>query len=246
MSIIIPPSRAQHQRPVVAFAPKRGSYVTHKYAMFTPARRETRPALGETLMAITIVTPPASLPVTVAEAKTFGHIVDDDEDELIENLIAAARDHVEQATGRIMVATEFLLSLDCFPRNEVRLPRSPLIEVASVTYDDTDGIERTLSPTLYTVDTSSEPGWIVPTPTTRWPATYDGINAVRIQFISGYVADDNSPPDLAAHVPARAKIAVKSLVAHWYDTRTPISDKGWHVAPYTMDRLLNGLRVWRL
>jgi uncharacterized phiE125 gp8 family phage protein len=153
-------------------------------------------------MAITVTSPPAALPVTLAEAKAYARVVDDDD--LIESLIFAARDHVEQATGRIMVATTFELTLDEFPDNEILLPRSPLLTVASVKYDDTDGNEQTLSTSDYTVDTASEPGWIVPSTDTRWPTTFDGINAVRI--LAGTLAVLHDPNACARRcLPAAAK-----------------------------------------
>jgi uncharacterized phiE125 gp8 family phage protein len=87
-------------------------------------------------MAITIVTPPAALPVTVEECKAYGRIDFDDADALIESLIGAARDHLEQATGRTFVATTYQLTLDAFPCDEIALPRSPVLSVASVKYYD--------------------------------------------------------------------------------------------------------------
>ena len=115
-----------------------------------------------------------------------------------------------------------------------------------MSYDDSDGTQQTLAAdTAYTVDLASQPGWIVPALNTRWPTAYRGINSVQVEFTAGYAAGDGSPPDHAANVLSRAKLAVKSLVAHWYGQRDPIADKGWHEAPYHLTRLVNGLRVWR-
>ena len=96
-------------------------------------------------MAITIVTPPLALPVTVAEAKAYARIDFDDADALIESLIGAARDHLEQATGRTFVQTTYQLTLDAFPCDEIALPRSPVLSVASVKYYDRDGVLQTLA-----------------------------------------------------------------------------------------------------
>src|SRR5687768_3624212 len=121
-------------------------------------------------MSLTIIEPPAALPVTVAEAKQYARIDFDDDDAVIEGLIAAARDHLEQATGRTFVATTYKLTLDEFADNEILLPRSPILSVDSVLYDDRDGLQQTLSLDGYTIDLTSEPGWIVPALPTRWPA----------------------------------------------------------------------------
>ena len=197
-------------------------------------------------MSLTVLEPPAALPVTVAEAKAYARINYDDDDAVIETLIQAARDHLEQATGRTFVATTYKLTLDEFAHNEIQLPRSPILSIESVTYDDRDGNSQTLATSGYTLDLASEPGWIVPDLHTRWPATFQGVNALQIVFRAGYASDGNTPPDHAANVPARAKLAVKSLVAHWYAEREPIPDTGRITEiPYHLTRLVNGLRVWR-
>jgi uncharacterized phiE125 gp8 family phage protein len=194
-------------------------------------------------MAITIFTPPLAPPVTVAEAKAYARIAYDDDDDVIEELIAAARDHIEQATGRVTVATTYLLTLDEFPPNELRLPRSPLRTVDSVHYDDAAGDEHTLASSAYTVDNKSEPPWLAPDG--PWPATFAGINSVRVQFSAGY-APVGSPADHTANVPARAKVAIKALVAHWYNQREPVPvTPNFGEVPYHLTRLINGLRVWR-
>jgi uncharacterized phiE125 gp8 family phage protein len=90
-------------------------------------------------MPLTIITPPAAEPVTVEEAKSFARVEDADEDALIETLITAAREHVEQATGRSFVVSTYGLTLRCFEPDVIRLPRSPLVSVESVTYRDRDG-----------------------------------------------------------------------------------------------------------
>ena len=189
---------------------------------------------------------PAALPVTVAECKAYARINFDDDDAVIESLIEAARDHLEQATGRVLVSTRFRLTLDEFACNEIMLPRSPVISVDAVTYADSNGDEQTLAAEdAFTTDLRSEPAWIVPAANTRWPATFRGINAVAIDFTAGH-ASVGSPPDYSALIPARAKLSIKALVAHWFAEREPIPDTARVTEiPYHLTRLVNGLRVWR-
>lgn len=76
---------------------------------------------------------------------------------------------------------------------EIFLPFPPLQSVSSIKYIDTDGVQQTLDPTLYTVDTVSEPARITPAYGTTWPAIRNQINAVEVTFVCGYGAAANVP-----------------------------------------------------
>lgn len=197
-------------------------------------------------MPLSIVTPAAADPVTVEEAKSFARYPHDEEDALFAELIAAATEHVQQATSRQFVPATFVLTLRGFPLDGViRLPRSPLIEVSYVKYRDRDGVEHTLvDDTDFLVDDAAVPPTVEAVKS--WPATGDYPNAVQIAFSAGYEGSEDSPPDLTANVPARAKAAVKSLAAHWFEYREPVVFGVVNKVPNHVDRLINGLKVWRL
>lgn len=195
-------------------------------------------------MALTVAAPPMALPVTLAEMKAYANIDASDDDLLLESLISAATDHIELATSRTLVETTYLLTLDEFPANEIMLPRSPLSSVASIEYDNALGAEQTLAPALYEVDGVSEHPWVLPADGV-WPATFDGINSVRIRFIAGYAHPD-SPEDHAARVPPKAKIAIMALVSYWYGQREAVAAPPMVEVPYFLTRMINGLRVWRV
>jgi hypothetical protein len=56
--------------------------------------------------------------------------------------------------------------------------------------------------------------------TTGWPAsTFEGINAVRIQFVAGYAPGTDSPIDYAANMPRSLKAAILLHVGQLYENR---------------------------
>lgn len=170
-------------------------------------------------MALRLITAPAVEPMTLAEVKAHLRVDDTDDDALIELYIKAATAYVDGEDGflgRALVTQTWELVIDEFPENEIMIPLPPLQSVSSVKYDDGAGVEQTAS--NYTVDDASEPGWIVPD-TSGWPSTFDGINAVRIQFVAGYLPNSDSPPDLAANVPGSIKAAMLLLIGAAYANR---------------------------
>jgi uncharacterized phiE125 gp8 family phage protein len=142
-------------------------------------------------MSVAIITPPATFPVTLAEAKEHLHVDHTEEDALIQAYIAAATSHAEVFTGRAFMTQTLELVIDSFV-NEIEIPRPPLQAVVSIVYDDAAGVSQALSEnTDYAVDNVSEPGWVVAI-NGEWPATIDAINAVRIRYIAGYAAGPTS------------------------------------------------------
>jgi uncharacterized phiE125 gp8 family phage protein len=94
-----------------------------------------------------------------------------DEDSDIESLITGARALCEAGCQRAFVTQTFDLCLDEFPagcRGEIRVPRPPLVSVASVKYYAPDGTLTTIDAADYYVSTGGEPGRIVPV-ADYWP-----------------------------------------------------------------------------
>lgn len=197
-------------------------------------------------MSLEITSAPAAEPVTLAEAKAFMRLDDSDDDAIVTSLITAATEHVQQWTGRQFVQAGFKLRLRDWPNCDgiIRLPRSPVASVASVKYRTKDGTLTVLvENTDYLLDVNAEPATVEPV--TKWPVAGDFPDAVQVEFTAGYDPDETSPPtDHAQNVPARAKVAIKALAAHWYDNREPISLDGWREAPHHVTRIMQALKVW--
>lgn len=188
-----------------------------------------------------LVTPPATEPVTIAEAKAHVRVTSTDEDGLITALVLAAREQAEMFTRRALMLQTWRLTLDAFPLGDapVWIPLPPLQSVVSVLYFDEGGVQQTLPPARYQVDTSTEPGRIAPAVDDAWPGTEERLNAVTIEFTAGF--------GTAQEVPQSIKQAMLLLIGHWYEHReTVITGTIATSLPMAAEALLWSQRVLRL
>lgn len=118
-------------------------------------------------MALTLITPPASEPVSLADAKILLKVEAGDEDTLIARAIASAREYAEGYTNRQLVTAAYRLDLDDPPAvrrrwAEIALPKPPLASVTVVRYRAPGASDyTTIDPSDYAVDTASLPGRVV-------------------------------------------------------------------------------------
>lgn len=195
-------------------------------------------------MALRLITAPSTTPVTLVEAKAHLNVDHSDDDTLITAMIEAATAHVDGPVGflgRAIVDQTWELVLDEFPDNEIKLPMPPIIEVVHIKYDDTAGVEQTISPADYTVDNVSEPGWVLPESAGSWPATFDGINAVRVRYRAGYI--DTSVSPTVGEVPADIKAAILLYVGSLYGNReTEMIGASVQPMPWSAEQILRRKR----
>ncbi len=167
-------------------------------------------------MALRLITAPAVKPVTVSDMESHMRAVLTAETAIVEAYIAAITEKAEAYTRRALVSQTWELVLDGFPC-EIRLPLSPLQSVTSIKYLDAAGVLQTLDPSMYVVDSASEPGRISPAYGTTWPVTLPVHGAVVIKFVCGYGA-------AASSVPASIKAWIMLNVASLYENRESIGD----------------------
>ena len=165
-----------------------------------------------------VVTGPASEPITVAEAKTHCRVEISDDDTYIGALIQVARETAEVYTGRALMTQTLDVKYAAFPEDgSFWFPAPPLQSVTSVKYYDTDGTQRTLSTDVYEVDTAHLPGRIALKPNQVWPDVQtEKNNPITIRGVSGF-AD-------AASVPAGIKHGMLLLIGMWYEQRADEGD----------------------
>jgi len=136
-------------------------------------------------MRIVVVTPPAAPVVSTAEAKDHLNVHFDDDDVLIAAMVAAATanlDGPEGWLGRALGEQTLEARLHAFGSDPILLPLPPHIEIASIKYVDTDGVEQTLDPGEYELLGAELDLAYGKT----WPSVRGQREAVRIRFAAGY------------------------------------------------------------
>jgi uncharacterized phiE125 gp8 family phage protein len=186
-------------------------------------------------MSWTILTPPATPLVSLAEAKSMLLIDHTADDALLTSLVAAATIEAEGIAARAFVTQTLLLALDAWPDNgAVRLPRPPLQGVTSVKYFDADNAEQTIAAADYIVITDTTPGLIVPAPGKSWPTNLRAASPIRIRYTAGY----GDAAAVAASAQGELVSLVKLLVAVDYEHREAMSSQ----AAVQRERILNGCK----
>jgi uncharacterized phiE125 gp8 family phage protein len=165
-----------------------------------------------------VVTPPAELPVAVAELKQHLRVTSDDEDAALEGFLRAATEAVE-GLGLALVTATFEERLGGFPTcgrfPALRTARTPLIAVESIGYWDSAGTQRTLDPAEYEVLPGLH-GRVHYMAQLYWPFTYLRPLPVTVRYTAGH--------GTAADVPEAAKLAVKMLAAHYHEHREAVAE----------------------
>ena len=183
-----------------------------------------------------LVTAPTTYPVSVEEAKLFVRQDEEFDDAVISGMIQAACEYVETYTGRSLISKQWDLFLDTFPtQNSVRntydnfdkyfdvfsslvsitLPKFPLLTLDEFEYQDKDDATQTFDQSTITIDAQNNlPAKLTLNPDESWPETSQKANSVRIRFSVGATKVCSVPPTLI--------LAIKQLVAHWYENRESV------------------------
>jgi uncharacterized phiE125 gp8 family phage protein len=169
-------------------------------------------------MDLRLITPPASLPVSLDEALAHLRVDHTDEDAKISALIQAATDHLDGWSGilgRALMTQTWELVLPGFPGAGIEIPLGPVQSVTSVTYVDPAGQAQVVSASDYYVSARST-GAVV-APLTPWPGALDRVDAVAVRFVAGF--------GNAASVPAPIKAAILLMVGDFYRNTEAQSDR---------------------
>jgi uncharacterized phiE125 gp8 family phage protein len=163
-----------------------------------------------------LVTAPAAL-VTKNEAKAWLRVDSGDEDELIQMLVDAAISHLDGYAGilgRALVQQTWRQEFDCF----APLMRLPLPAVHGddesvvVKWRNTDGQLSTVGNDNFTLERDGLGSFVRFGRGYSFPGPLAYPAAVSIDWLAGYGA--------ATAVPAVIKLAIRMLVATWFEDRS--------------------------
>lgn len=188
----------------------------------------------------TIVTPPATIPITLAEAKKQARIYHDSDDDQINMMIESATAIVEQYLQRKLITQTWKMFLDSFP-SEIKVLFGDLQSVTHVKYTDSDEVQSTFDSSKYLVDTDSEPGRIILKTNETWPTdVLSPKNPIEIQFVTGY-------GDSSTNIPQDIRNAILWLVSYLYNYRHGVvtnNKMNIESLPFDWRSMLYPYRIW--
>ncbi len=189
-------------------------------------------------MTYALMTAPSAEPLTLADVKAHLRIDTTDEDDLLATLIEAAREHLERDTGLCLIAQTWRLYLDRWPKDAiVRIAKSPVQAVRSVTVYDAEGTPETLSLAGHLLDGAGRPArlWL-----SSPPSPDRALNGIEIDFAAGY-------GEAGTDVPGTLKRAMLLHIGHMYAFRGVLSpDQQPAGIPDGYERLVSPFRMRRL
>jgi uncharacterized phiE125 gp8 family phage protein len=188
----------------------------------------------------TLVAAPASLPVSVDEAKKQARIYHDDDNSEVERIVYAATASVEQYLQRKLITQTWKMFLDSWPL-QIKLLFGDLQSVTHVKYTDSDEVQSTVDSSTYSVDTDSVPGRVVLLNEETWPTdTLSLNNPIEVQFVTGY-------GDASTDVPQDIRHAILLLFSYLYTYREDVvlnNKMNVEEMPFGGKSLLYPHRIW--
>lgn len=186
----------------------------------------------------TLYTAPAVEPVNLADLKANCRIDVTDHDDLLTQLIVAARTYLEEVTWLSFITQTWEYRTDRWA-DPIVLPRGPLQSITSVKYYDTADVQQTLSTDVYEASIYDLPGGVRLKHDQTWPAVRGHADDIVVRYVSGYGAT-------AATVPQPLRQAILLLAGHLFDhpevvvtglsvAPMPLSVSSL-IAPYTLAR----------
>lgn len=174
-------------------------------------------------MKTVLKTAPEKEPVDLDDVKDHLRVDIDDDDDMIESMIIAARELAENITQRKFITQTWYLYFDnpCLPFPPpllwdrttsctcIEIPFPPVQEITAFEYQETAGSWTAVDSDIYYVDAADNARLIL---TDSLPTPEVNVSAFRITFITGY-------GDGGDDVPNQIRLAINTFVLHFYEHR---------------------------
>ena len=179
--------------------------------------------------------------VSTSDLKDWMRVDLSDDDSLIAGLESAAREYVQNYTKLKLLRTTLAVKYGFVPDNQVfTLPFGPAFYGSasdlSVQYIDEAGATQTLDASTYVALTNGD---FIPTLhlvlNKSWPTVADQAGSITITYKCGFGVAD---PITTLNVEP-LKLAIKKIVAHWYEHREAAEPMMMHKPPIHVDRILD-------
>ncbi len=187
-------------------------------------------------MAVVLIEGPAAEPVSLLEAKNYLRVEHDDDDDLIEALIASARVQVEQAARRVLITQTWRIVLDRWPASGwIVSPVNPLVSLEAARVHPLEGAAVTLDTDAFTLNAAAAPAIIA---FERANVSQPGrtVGGIELDVTAGY-------GDAVEDVPAPLRQAIRFLVARNYEQRDRVEKDE---LPDAVSALIAAYRVAKL
>lgn len=154
-----------------------------------------------------IITPAAVTPVSLTDAKKHLKVSGTAEDDLITLYLEAATQMAESYLGIRLINTVVEEVYEEF--TDIAFLRFPAQSITSIKYDADDNTEKTVSTSVYTLNTYTEPQIILKNVDQEWPTDLaDNKNRIRVRYTSGF---GSAPSDVPANIRAAILIILGDL-----------------------------------
>lgn len=165
---------------------------------------------------------PAIEPISLMEAKTWLKLDDSAEDDLVQALIVAARLMVEAEIGQVLVGQTWRLVGDFWPPCEqIPVRIGQVLSVVGARVYSVEGQPTAIASGTITILPERDPPVIVPS---FRPVPGRATSGIEIDLRLGF-------GEAAADVPETIRLAIRRLVALWYENRGDSGDMNSGLPP---------------
>lgn len=158
---------------------------------------------------------PETEPVSLAEARTWLRLDNAADDDLVRALIVAARLMVEAEIGQVLISQTWRLVGDRWPASEeIPVRIGQVLSVLGARVHPAEGEPTAIAPETISIPPGRDPPVIAPT---LRPAPGRKSSGIEIDLRLGF-------GDTGADVPETIRLAIRRLVALWYENRGDVGD----------------------